>query len=121
MFLQQRKLLRLSGILLFVNLYLLQVVLIVNFWYNVLMSKKVSSRYLSSKEKKSIACSNAGKLGSSLRWLNHVKVETSLIRVNAYDRDFLVGLAAANSLSVASVVSRLCCALRDRKISLSES
>lgn len=67
------------------------------------------------------AKSFAGKLGSASRWKDHVKVETTLIRVNTYDRDFLVCLASDNSLSVASVVSRLCRALRDCKISLPES
>ena len=66
-------------------------------------------------------CSRAGKIGASIRWDNHVKVSTSLIRINTHDRDYLSTLAARFRVSVGCVVARLCDGLRSGKISLPEA
>ena len=63
-------------------------------------------------------CSRAGKIGASLRWENHVKVSTSLIRINTYDRDYLSFLASRRRVSVGRVVCIVCQLLRSGKISL---
>ena len=63
-------------------------------------------------------CSRAGQLGASIRWENHVKVSTSLIRINTNDRDYLSTLAARSRVSVGCVVARLCDGLRSGSISL---
>lgn len=66
-------------------------------------------------------CSNAGKLGASIRWENHVKVSTSLIRINTHDRDYLSDLAARRCVSVGRVVAIVCDCLRSGEISLPEA
>lgn len=60
----------------------------------------------------------AGKLGAASRWKHHVKIPSTLIRVNKNDADYLTNLAAVSSLSVAVLVSRLIQSLRANKISL---
>lgn len=69
--------------------------------------KKISSNF-----------SRAGKIGASIRWENHVKVSTSLIRINTYDRDYLTYVAAYRRVSVGRVVAIICECLRSGKISL---
>lgn len=63
-------------------------------------------------------CSRAGQIGASIRWENHVKVSTSLIRINTHDRDYLSCLAARRGVSVGRVVAIVCDCLRSGKISL---
>ena len=63
-------------------------------------------------------CSRAGQLGASIRWENHVKVSTSLIRINTYDRDYLSRLAARRRVSVGCIVGSVCDFLRSGKITL---
>ena len=63
--------------------------------------------------------SKAGKIGSAVRWKNHIKVKTTQIRVNSHDSAFLASLARSHRLSVVALVSRLCEYLRSNKIPLS--
>lgn len=70
------------------------------------------------KKKISSDCSRAGQLGASIRWENHVKIPTTQIRINTYDRDYLSSLASGNSISVARIVAFLCDRLRFGEISL---
>ena len=74
-----------------------------------------SSIYLFMKDKKKV---KAGKIGSASRWSNHVKLDSTQIRVYTYDRDFLLSLARFYRVSVVALVSRLCEYLRFNKISL---
>lgn len=45
----------------------------------------------------------AGKIGSSSRWFNHVKIKTKLIKVHEYDYDLISELSSVHG-SFASVV-----------------
>ena len=53
---------------------------------------------------KSRQCSKAGKLGCAVRWSDHVKIETALIRINKNDHLRLSALSRRYRLSIASVV-----------------
>ena len=52
-------------------------------------------------------CSRAGKVGSAARWKDHIKVQTTLIRVLKNDADSFTRLASLSSSSVATVVHSL--------------
>ena len=103
---------------LFVKFYFALVVLFVNLWYNVLMS----NRYLSSEEKKIASCSRAGFLGASIRWANHTKVKTKLIRIKQDDYDFFSLLASHDGTitdAVSLAVSHCrCCGLFSHPLSI---
>lgn len=71
-----------------------------------------------SKKQISSDCSRAGRLGASMRWENHVKVSTSLIRINTYDRDYLFCLANRRRVSLGRFVGIVCDFLRSGQISL---
>lgn len=72
------------------------------------MSKKVSirySRYLSLEQKKSLACSKAGQIGSAIRWSGHEKVKTKLVRIYESDYNAIRNLAAYRRTSISDAVS----------------
>lgn len=65
--------------------------------------------------------SAAGKLGAASRWKNHVKIPTTLIRVNKNDADYLTDLASFSGNSVAVLVSRIIQLLRADQVALVSS
>ena len=58
-------------------------------------------------EKKHRQCSYAGELGAESRWRGHVKIPTTLIRVQKNDAVSLTRLASLSSSSGATVVHSL--------------
>lgn len=52
-------------------------------------------------------CSRAGKVGSAARWKDHIKVETTLIRILKNDAVSILRLASSSRSSVASIVHSL--------------
>lgn len=60
----------------------------------------------------------AGKLGAASRWKNHVKISTTLIRVNKNDAAFLTDLASCYGISVGVLVSRIIQLLRADKVAI---
>lgn len=69
------------------------------------MSKNSISSYLSSEEEKSIDCSRAGKIGSAIRWKDHKKVKTKLVRIYEADYRAIRWLAAFRRCSICDAVS----------------
>lgn len=69
------------------------------------MSKNSRSPYLSPEEKKSIACSKAGQIGSAIRWKGHKKVKTKFVRIYESDYNAIRNLAAYRRTSISDAVS----------------
>lgn len=49
----------------------------------------------------------AGKLGASARWKDHIKIQTTLIRVQKNDADSILCMAALSGISSSAVVHSL--------------
>ena len=76
----------------------------VNLWYNVFMS----NRYPSPEEIKSASCSRAGSFGASVRWANHEKVKTKLIRIKEDDYNFFSLLSSHDGTIIDAVHHAVC-------------